>query len=118
MAEGMNIISKNYNDLISIEEKVINLQKYINKKSYMSPNLFEKCFEKLGEMIMRTDDVSSVSPETKNINKVGLDMSSHSGKARQQLFLITLRQEIYPCQKTKISQKVLRKCLSYKRIKA
>ena len=25
MAEGMNMISENYNDLISIEEKIINL---------------------------------------------------------------------------------------------
>ena len=85
MAEGMNIISENYNDLISIEEKVINLQKDINNiksKSYMSQNLLEKCFERLGEMIMRTDDVSSVSSETKNINKVGLDMLSHSGKSQ------------------------------------
>ena len=82
MAEGMNVISKNYNDLISIEEKVINLQKNINNirsKSYVSQNLLEKCFERLG---MRTDDVSSVSSETKNINKVGLDMSSHSGKSQ------------------------------------
>ena len=31
---------------------------------------------------MRTDDVSSVFSETKNINKVGLDMSSHSGKSQ------------------------------------
>ena len=30
MVEGMNVISENYNDLISIEEKVINLQKDIN----------------------------------------------------------------------------------------
>ena len=80
MAEGMNIISENYNDLISIEEKVINLQKDINNirsKSYMSQNLIEKCFERLREMIMRTDDVSSVFSETKNINKIGLDMPSH-----------------------------------------
>ena len=27
MAEGMNTIAENYNNLISIEEKVINLQK-------------------------------------------------------------------------------------------
>ena len=83
MAEGMNIIAENYNDLISIEKKVINLQKDINdirSKSYMSQNLLEKCFERLGEMIMRTEDVSSVSSETKNINKVGLDMPPHSGK--------------------------------------
>ena len=30
MAEGMNMVLENYNALISIEEKVINLQKYIN----------------------------------------------------------------------------------------
>ena len=73
MAKGMNVISENYNHLILIEEKVINLQKDINRirsKSYMSQNLLEKCFERLGEMIMRKDDVSSVSLETKNINKV------------------------------------------------
>ena len=64
MAEGMNMISENYNDLISIEEKVINLQKDINdirSKSYISQNILEKCFERLGEIIVRTDDVSSVS---------------------------------------------------------
>ena len=78
MAEGMNIIAKNYNALISIEEKVINLQKDINNirtKSYMS-------FEKMGEIIVRLEDVPSVSPETKNINKVNLDMLSHSGKSQ------------------------------------
>ena len=31
---------------------------------------------------MRTDDTSSASLETKNINKVGLDMLSHSGKSQ------------------------------------
>ena len=31
---------------------------------------------------MRTNDISSVSSETKNINKVGLDMSSHLGKSQ------------------------------------
>ena len=30
---------------------------------------------------MRTEDVYSVSLETKNINKVGLDMPYHSGKS-------------------------------------
>ena len=83
MAEGMNMISENYNDLISIEENIINLQKDINdtrSKSYISQNLLEKCFENLGEMIMRSDDVSSAFSETKNIKKVGLDMPSHSGK--------------------------------------
>ena len=85
MAEGMNMVSENYNALILIEEKVINLQKDINdirSKSYISQNLLEKCFERLGEMIMRTDDVFSVSLETKNINKVDLDMSSHSRKSQ------------------------------------
>ena len=85
MAEGMNLISENYNALISIEEKVINVQKDINEirsKSYISQNLIEKCFERLGEIIMRSDDVSSASSDTKNINKVGLDMSSHSGKSQ------------------------------------
>ena len=70
MVEGMNMVSENYNALISIEEKVINLQKDINdirSKSYISKNLLEKCFERLGEMIMRTDYGSSVSSETKNI---------------------------------------------------
>ena len=64
---------------------MINLQKDANNirsKSYISQNLIEKCFEILEEMIMRTDDVSLVSSETKNINKVGLDMSSHSGKSQ------------------------------------
>ena len=51
MAEGMNVISENYKDLISIEENVIDLQKDINdirSKSYISQNLLEKCFERLG----------------------------------------------------------------------
>ena len=50
MAKGINIITENYNALISVEEKVINLQKDINNirsKSYMSQNLLEKCFERL-----------------------------------------------------------------------
>ena len=85
MAEGMNIIAENYNALISIEEKVINLQKYINDirtKSYMAQNLLEKCFEEMREIIMRTEDVSLVSSETKNIKKVGLDMPYHPGKSQ------------------------------------
>ena len=63
------MVSENYNALISIEEKVINLKKDINdirSKSYISQNLIEKCFERLGEMIMRSDDVSSASSKTKN----------------------------------------------------
>ena len=58
------MISENYNDLISIEEKIINLQKDINdirSKSYISQNIIEKCFERLGEIIVRTNDVSSAS---------------------------------------------------------
>ena len=57
MAEGMNIIVENYNALISIEEKVTNLQKNINNirtKSYMTQNFLEKCFEEMGEIIVRT----------------------------------------------------------------
>ena len=85
MVEGMNIITKNYNTLISIEEKVINLYNDINNirtKSYMSQNLLEIFFEKIGEIIVRTEDGSSVSSETKNIKKVGLDMPSHPGKSQ------------------------------------
>ena len=81
MAEGMNMILENYNDLISIKEKIINLQKDTNdirSKSYISQNLLER----LGEIIMRIDDVSSASSETKNIKKVGLDMPSHLGKSQ------------------------------------
>ena len=51
MTEGMNMVLENYNSLISIEEKVINLQKDINdirSESYISQNLLEKCFERLG----------------------------------------------------------------------
>ena len=61
----------------------MNLQKDINNirsKSYMSQNLMEKCFEKLGEMIVRSQDVPSISSETKNINKVD-DMLSNFGKS-------------------------------------
>ena len=60
MVEGMNMIAFNYNAFLLIEEKVINLQKDINDirtKSYMSQNLFEKCFEEMGEIIMRMKDV-------------------------------------------------------------
>ena len=84
MAEGMNIIVENYTALLSIEEKVINLQKDINDiriKSYMTQNLLEKCFEEMGEIIMRIEDVSSVFSKIKNIKKVSLDMSSHQGKS-------------------------------------
>ena len=44
----------------------------------MSQNLFER----LGEIILRSEDIPSVSLETKNINKVGLDMPSHLGKSQ------------------------------------
>ena len=70
-----------------LKKKVINLQKDINdirSKSYVSQNLLERCFERLREMVMMTDDVFSISSdslETKNINKVGLDMPSHLGKS-------------------------------------
>ena len=94
LAEGMNMISENYNSLISVEEKVINLQKDINdirSKSYISQKNFEKCFERLGEMIMRSDDVSSAYSETKNINMVDLDMLSHLGKSQATTIADTIR---------------------------
>ena len=56
----MNIIAENYSVLISIEEKVINLQKDIKNirtKSYMDQNFLEE----MGEIIVRTEDVFSVS---------------------------------------------------------
>ena len=120
MVEGMNIIAENYNALISIKEKVINLQKDINniRSKYMSQNLLEKCFEILREMVVRSEDVPSISSLTKNINKVGLDMPSHSGKIQATTNVDNIRTEDYPCLKTKISQNVSRKCLSFKRIKA
>ena len=57
MAEGMNMVLENYNALISIEKKVINLQKDI-------------------------DDIRSKSYISQNINKVGLDMPSHLRKTQ------------------------------------
>ena len=85
MAEGMNILAENCNSLMTIEEKMINLQKYINDtrtKYYMTQNLSERSFEDSENLIMRTEDVSSVSPKTKNILKVDLDMSSPLGKGQ------------------------------------
>ena len=79
----MNSLAKNYNSLLSIEERMINIQKYINDlrtRSYIAQNLFERSFEELEFLIMRTKDISSVSSEAKNILKVDLDMSSHMGK--------------------------------------
>ena len=43
----------------------------------MSQNLLER----LGEVILRLEDVPLVSLETKNINKVALDMPSDLGKS-------------------------------------
>ena len=83
MVEEMNIIAENYNALISIEEKVINLQKNISNirtKSYMTQNFLEKCFKEIGEIIMSTEDVFSFSSETKKSRRVGLDMPSHPEK--------------------------------------
>ena len=85
MAKEINIIVENNNVFILIEEKVINLQKDINdirSKSYMSQNFFEKCFEKLEKMIIRTKYVFLVSLKTKNINKIRLDMSYNSKKGQ------------------------------------
>ena len=85
MAEGMNILVENYNSILTIEEKMINIQKYINyvrTRSSMAQNIFERSFEKFENIIMRTKDASSVSLETKNVLKVVLDMSSHMGKSQ------------------------------------
>ena len=85
MAEGMNILTKNYNSLMTIEEKMINLQKDINDiraKYYMAQNLLEISFEELENLIMRTEDVSSASSESKSISKVDLDMPSQKGKSQ------------------------------------
>ena len=81
----MNGLAENYNSLISIEERMINIQKDINDirtRSYLAQNLFEKSFEELEFLIMRTEDVSSVSSKAKNIKKVVLDMPSHPGKSQ------------------------------------
>ena len=43
MAECMNILVENYNSILTIEEKMINIQKDINDvrtRSYMTQNLF------------------------------------------------------------------------------
>ena len=42
-------------------------------------------------MIIRIDDASLVSSKTKNINKVDLDMSSHSGKSQATTIVDNLR---------------------------
>ena len=42
-------------------------------------------------MIIKTYDVSPVSSETKNINKVGLDMSSHLGKSQATTIVDNIR---------------------------
>ena len=42
---------------------------------------------------MMTDDISSVSLETKNINKVGLDVSSHSRKSQATTITDNIRTE-------------------------
>ena len=85
MAEGMNILVENYNSIPMMDEKMINIQKVINDvrlRSYMAQNIFERSFEIFESMIMRTEDASSVSSETKNILKVALDMPSHIGKSQ------------------------------------
>ena len=61
-----------YNNSQYISIKIINLQKDINdirSKSYIYQNILEKCFERLGEIIVSTDDVSSASSEAKNIKR-------------------------------------------------
>ena len=83
MAKGMNILGENYSSILTIEEKMINIQIDVNdvrERSYMAQNLFERSFDNLGNIIMRIEAASSVSSNTENITKVGLDMSSYQGK--------------------------------------
>ena len=64
---------------------MINIQKDVNDvraRSYMAQNIFERSFKNLENIIMRIEDASSVSVETKNITKVGLDMLSHPRKSQ------------------------------------
>ena len=64
MVEGMNILAKIYSSIQTIEEKMINIQKDVNDvraRSYMAQNHFERSFENLENIIMRIEDVSSVS---------------------------------------------------------
>ena len=56
----MNILAENYNSILTIEEKMINIQKYVNDvraRSYMAQNLFDKSFENLENMTMRIENV-------------------------------------------------------------
>ena len=85
LAGGMNSLAENYNSLISIEERMINIQKDINDirtRPYLAQNILEKSFEELEFLIMRRKDISPVSSEAKNILKVDLDMPSHTGKSQ------------------------------------
>ena len=81
----MNSPVENYKSLLSIEERMINIQKDINDirtRSYLAQNIFKKSFEELEFLIMRTKDISLVSLEAKHILKVDLDMSSHMRKSQ------------------------------------
>ena len=54
MAEGMNFLAENYNSILTIKEKMINIQKDINDvrtRSYMAQNLFEISSEIFETMI-------------------------------------------------------------------
>ena len=84
----------------------------------MSQNLREKCFERLGEMIVRTEDVSPVSSKTKNINKIDLDMPSYSGKSQATTTADNIRTRDISLSKDKYLKRYSRKCLSFKRAKA
>ena len=89
----MNSLAENYNSLLSIEERMINIHKDINDirtRSYIAQNLFERSFEELEFLIMRKKYISSVSSEAKNILKVDLDMTSQWEKSKYQQMLITL----------------------------
>ena len=112
MAEGMSILAENYNSIMTIEEKMINIQKDINDvrtRSYMAKNLFKRSLQIFESMIMRIEDASSVSLETKNILKVALDMSSHMGKSQGTTKANDIRKEDISLSKDKIISKGIQK---------
>ena len=112
MAEGMSILAENYNSIMTIEEKMINIKKDINDvrtRSYMAKNLFKRSLQIFESMIMRIEDASSVSLDTKNILKVALDMSSHMGKRQGTTKANDIRKEDISLSKDKNISKGIQK---------
>ena len=59
----MNSLAENYNSLLSIEERMINIQKDINDirtRSYIAQNIFERSFEELEFLIMGKKNILSL----------------------------------------------------------